>query len=577
MIVSIVFFTIFISWIVAISALNSTFDIPTLWARAASQLRAAQLAANLADNRTFAHTLPSAQQWYPNGFDAYLTALAWAQLGQPTLAVQELSAVIDAQWADGLLPTTIFDPRHDSEFPDASFWLANASEFRSRARATSAVPHAPMLAQVLRFALNRGNVSDELSEFARTRGYDAARAFHAYLARELNASSVADGCLWLLHPWSSVAPASPLFDAALEAFDIGSFQHMLPEFRRTSGFGQDGLGSASYNRFIVLLVCGAFHEWNAALMAQYCPLRIVDPFFMSLAARDAQALADVAARLGKRDDAQLFGQLAGRYVGCLQNKLWDEQLGAFVALDLKFYATSRVLTSFGLLPLIAPLTDADIVRRTLATLRSARMCGGGPGGADCAATPTVAFDESGVFSRAVPWRGATSMVVLWLLMQGAFEHNATADGVRLRNAMLELAARNPSNWAQFFDPLLGVALESTLGNYSGTAAVLIDTIASDDSLRAQLLGEKRAGAAPALDAASGWWLFALGLTTLLTILCVALAVRWRRGKLRARLRGVVEDIDHATAAGGKASGNVELEEEEEEEEETTAVAGTLKR
>lgn len=551
--------------ITAASAINVSVEInvSAIFDRASSLLLAAEVGADIADNATFAHTLPSAQQWYPNAFDACLNALAWAQLGDSRRAVRELNNLIDAQWADGLLPTTVFDPRHDTEYPRASDWRANVSEHRSRARQTSAIPHAPMIAQVLRFALNRINVSDELSELARSRGYDAARAFHEWLARELNASSVADGCLWLVHPWSSNAVASPLFDAALGAFDIGSFQHMLPKFKRTTLEATDGLSSSTYDRIVVLMVCGEFHEWDAALMAQYCPLRIVDPFFMSLAARDAQALADVAQRLGKRDDAQRFGQLAGRYVACLQNKLWDEQLGAFVALDVKFFSTSRVLTSIGLLPLIAPLNDARIVRRALDTLRSARMCGTAVGAQaqSCFPAPTVAFDESGVFARALPWRGAASPVVMWLLMQGAFEHNATTEGVWLRNAMLELATVNPSNWAQFFDPVNGVALG--LANFSGTAAVLIDTIASDDSLRARL---RKATPAPfEVSQGGGWGLFAVGLVVLLSILLLALFVRWRRRKLRARLLGVVEDIEHATTAGGVASGNVELEEENDEE------------
>jgi hypothetical protein len=302
-------------------------DIASLFAAAKSRLIAAEVPA---DNDTSAHSLPSSQQWYPNSFEASIVALAWAQLGDASRAVQELNALVDAQWSNGLLPSTVFDARRDSEFPTASFWNANASEFASRSRSTSGVPHPPMIAQTLRFALNRVNVSDELSQFASTRGYDSARRFHEFLAREHDASSLAAGCLWIMHPWSTVDAATPLFDAALDAFQIGNFQHMLPKYNRTTTQSTDGIAAATYDRLVVLLVCGAFHEWDALLMAQYCPFRIVDPLFMSLAARDAQALAHVATMLGKSDDAKRYGDLAGRYVKCLEEKLWDEQLGAFV-------------------------------------------------------------------------------------------------------------------------------------------------------------------------------------------------------------------------------------------------------
>jgi hypothetical protein len=142
---------------------------------------------------------------------------------------------------------------------------------------------------------------------------------------------------------------------------------------------------------------------------------------------------------------------------------WDVRAGAPVA----------VRTCAGLAPLLLPELSPAQVEATV-NLLCGQSFAGAPGLA-FAVVPSTAPGTPGFQPRSY-WRGPSWPIMNWLLWRALKRHGQPVAAAALRQANLDLLAREGARFAEYFDPYTGDPLGSL--DQSWTAAVALDWLAS---------------------------------------------------------------------------------------------------
>lgn len=158
------------------------------------------------------------------------------------------------------------------------------------------------------------------------------------------------------HPWETGTDNSPLWDAALERVPPRSRTPVRRPDLRHAGTGERP-GSRDYRRYYLLA-----ETYRDAGCADDVPVgfAMVCPLFSTLLAVSELALARMAAGLpDSGGDARAGDQepgeheaAAARVVTTMDEHLWDDDLGLYVALDDTTGRTVRRATVNGLVPLL---------------------------------------------------------------------------------------------------------------------------------------------------------------------------------------------------------------------------------
>jgi mannosylglycerate hydrolase MGH1-like protein len=149
----------------------------------------------LAANWTGSFTVPSRKQ-YPHQWN---WDSAFVSLGLPTeRAWQDLRTLLAAQWADGRVPSIVFDPRTaaDAYFPGPAIWQSRRAPGAPAVDTTGIVQpplHALAALQVYRRAADREPARAALADL-----YPRLAAQHDYLARSRDLGG--EGLVAILHP-----------------------------------------------------------------------------------------------------------------------------------------------------------------------------------------------------------------------------------------------------------------------------------------------------------------------------------------------------------------------------------------
>ncbi|MFD6447897.1 hypothetical protein ACFWEJ_22535 [Promicromonospora sp. NPDC060204] len=462
----------------------------------------ADAAARVLDsNWTGRHTVP-ATGLYPHqwSWDSAFVAIGTRHRA-PARARAELVTLLDAQWPDGRVPQIVYDVERDDDYaPGAGFWGAP----------TSGLVQPPVHAWAA-WLVHCADPVGSAQEGFLARVYPRLVRWHGYLYGP-RAGGV--GLPVTKHPWETGTDNSPLWDAALARVPPEARTPIRRPDLRHAGTGERP-GSRDYRRYYRLA-----EAYRDAGCADDVPIgfAMVCPLFSTLLAVSEVALARMAealpdggggllspdgggdARAGAHEAAgaqaaRAHEAAAARVVAALDEHLWDEDLGLYVALDDTTGRTVRRATVNGLVPLlladgqarartgaatsgrtagtaagVGSLLAAGRAERLLATLAGPGFLGGGP------YLPSTSRDDP-AFDPALYWRGPAWFNMSWLLLRAVVPLGRDDLAARLRE---HFAVAPPEGFPEYTDPDTGAGRGTR--QFSWTAALTLDVLLTDETV-----------------------------------------------------------------------------------------------
>jgi hypothetical protein len=455
----------------------------------------------LDDNWAGSSTVPSSEL-YPHqwSWDSAFIAIGRAGYDQAR-AQQELETLFDAQWATGMVPHIVFNPKvpADAYFPGPSFWRSDLAPAAPKRVDTSGITQPPVHAQAALVIWRHAPDRAEARAFL-TRLYPKLVAQHRHLSEQRDVAG--EGLAVIVHPWESGMDNSPAWDEALGDFTIPP--GALPAYQRRDLVHADPAdrpSDAAYDRFVYLAMTYRDHGYHDGTLRATSPFLVEAAMFNAIRVWSAHALAEIADLVG--DDPAPYLRDAGRIHEALLRRLADPATGRFGVLDVRDGDLSGRATIESTMPLLDPDLPADRVEaihaylhqlsgrrpaaappmtsdagrmtpstRTTRTIRTTRATAAGERRATTPVrylVPSYDPAERDYDARRY-WRGPVWANTNWLVYQGLRLHGLERSASAIAASTAALVHR--SGFREYFDPAGGAGYGSN--DFSWTAAVLLD-------------------------------------------------------------------------------------------------------
>ena len=414
-----------------------------------------------------ASTLPS-RTLYPHqwNWDSAFIAIGRSWYDQDR-AQQELRSLFAAQWADGKVPSIVFNPSvaEDAYFPGPAFWQTSTRS-----------PNAPRDIETSGITQPAIHARAALEMHRHARDGDASRAFlrwlypklvaeHAYFSGPRDPTRI--GLPVIVHPWESGLDNSPVWDRDLAQLDIppGS----VPPYVRhdlAHGDPKDRPTNAAYDRFVYLAVRYRDSGYDDAAIAETVPFVMAGPLFGAIALWSMHALTEIASIVG--EDPAPHREAATGLHDAMLRELWDPERRRFSGLDVIRRERSVEDTVVSLAPLLDPELPREQVEAIVADLHSASFH---PEAKISFVVPS--YDLLGRdFDERRYWRGPVWLNTNWLLAAGLRQHGYRSLVEQIVSSSLRLVER--AGFREYFDPFDGTGYGTD--GFGWSAALTIDLI-----------------------------------------------------------------------------------------------------
>jgi glycogen debranching enzyme len=391
-------------------------------------------------------------QW---NWDSALVAIGLARVDVGR-GRQEVRALLQGQWADGMVPHIVFHASGVDYSPEPEIWGSAACPGAPRV-ATSGLTQPPVLATAVR-ALHEASPDPGFLEEV----VPVVEAWHAWLHRERTFDG--SGLVAILHPWES-ADNAPRFDRALArlepderpAVERSDRRHLAATERPTD---------RDYTHYLALVASLRRCDYRPQSLAE-APFAYVDLTFNSVLAAAEADLAWLWDELGER------GARATAAAARLRQELvarWDEDAAAYRELDLHDGEQEVAGTVGELMPLYAGAPDERRARRLFDEALWAPTSHGPSREAPWAVT-TVSKSSPDFDARRY-WRGPVWININWFLVRGLERLVLAAEAARLRSMTLQLVGA--SGFSEYYHPSTGEPLGSP--EFSWSAALTLDLL-----------------------------------------------------------------------------------------------------
>ncbi|MDN3358653.1 hypothetical protein [Actinomadura sp. DC4] len=419
-------------------------------------------AGTLTGNWTGTATLPSRTQ-YPHqwSWDSAFIAIGLAQVSQER-AQHELLSLLGAQWGDGRLPHIVYNDRADEAyFPGPGFWASRRVPGAPEV-STSGIVQPPVHARAALTVFTQATDEAGALRFL-TEAYPRLAAQHRYLRQDRDLDGGGLACI--VHPWESGMDNSPAWDPFLAGLDLSQpfvreDLHHVPAAERPS--------DADYSAYVALAENYRDLGYDDGRLFAKHPFTVEDPLFNAILLDGELCLAEIARLLGR--DPEPHRAAAYAIHRALLARLWDEDLGTFVARDARTGECATAVTVAGFVPLLDPWLPAAVRRRLIDLLVSPAFLGG-------CRYPVPTYDlRSRDFEPHRYWRGPAWVNTNWLVWIGTLRAGRPDVARTVRAATLELIQR--SGFREYFDPLDGSGRGAH--DFSWSAALTLNMLAAGD-------------------------------------------------------------------------------------------------
>jgi hypothetical protein len=407
----------------------------------------------------------AAPRLYPHlwSWDAAFVAIGLATVSVPR-AVAELTTLLDAQWATGMLPHIVFGP-DEGYFPGPDVWGATAPSGARTSGICQPPVHAIAVRRVLDAGRRNGGADRDLAERFAADTFDRWLAWHRWLATARDPGG--RGLLEIHHGWESGMDNSPRWDAAYASIDPGrdllagrsrrDLEHVTDARQRPT--------DEEYRRYLWLVHQMREARYDDVAVRETVDFRMTDVFMSAVAALASDVLAEVGDEFGRRPEADELRTLADRFRAGVLSTVSPET-GLARDVDLRTGAVVDVPTIGGFAPLLSG-GDPVVVRRQLELFTGPRWCGHPD--LRYALPPSTAPGFAG-YSPRTYWRGPQWPFMNWLLYWTLYRAGHRDLALSLRSEGLRQLG--DLAFGEYYEPHTGEALGSA--HQSWTAAVALD-------------------------------------------------------------------------------------------------------
>jgi hypothetical protein len=402
----------------------------------------------LTDNDQGGYTIPTKGLYpYQWNWDSVFVALGFATFDRDR-AWREIEMLFQGQWRDGMVPHILFRKDDPSYFPGHGVWGTDGGPIPS-----SGHSQPPVAASVI-LSLASGDQTGRGLERAEAL-LPNLMAWHRWYLNYRDPHGL--GVIAVIHPWESGRDNLPDWDEALRAVEV---RDVAPYVRKDTSHVDPAMRphKEDYDRYLSIVAACRKVGWDPAKVAETCPFFVADPGVTFIFLRANRDLLTLAERLGRSAEAEeIRGWIARMEAGAA--RLWNAELNAHVALDLRTGKLTDGISSASFLAPYAGLTDAG----TLEALQ-----GHFDGIAQKVRYMMPSYDpDDARYEHLRYWRGPVWAMINYMIAKGFAEAGDHARAERLRRDTAALI--ETSGFAEYFSPETGAGAGG--GSFSWTAAI----------------------------------------------------------------------------------------------------------
>ena len=388
---------------------------------------------------------------------------AFASLGYLLIdkerAYREVELLLEAQWADGMVPHIIFRGDHDGYFPGPEVWDSG------QPIPTSGITQPPVAASILRRLIEGGC---EVSQDRLRLSVDRLNRWHDWFTRARQCPN--SGAIFIVHPWESGRDNLTDWDADMERIepDTGLGEYKRRDLEHVSASQRPT--KEEYDRYLTIVHHGRKIGWDQEEMGKTSPFRMIDPGMTAMLLRSERDLIWAQGQLGQ--DISASRARADRLEEGWKS-LWNPKVKAYTSRSLFDGSPRDTITAASFM---GPY--AGVIEHLGETLDHFDRI------AKIAEYMIPSFDpETPGFDAKRYWRGPVWCVVNNRIGVGLREIGELDRAERIRRDTARLC--ETSNFFEYFDPLTGDGLGGKL--FTWTASVYLDWAADRDAV-AKVLG-----------------------------------------------------------------------------------------
>lgn len=405
-------------------------------------------------------------QWF---WDSGLIAIGFAHFDMPK-AETEIKTLLDAQWENGFIPHIIFHTETDSYFPGADFHRSELHPASSKKYRSTGMTQPPVtgfvLQEIYRISDNKAKTLKFVSEVI-----DKVYDNHTYFYNQRDPQN--EGLVYIYHNWESGTDNSPLWDDIWKTMNPPDYT-----FERRDTTHVDAAQRPSkreYDHYLHIIEIAKAHNYSDDKIAELSPFLVQDPLFNALLIKSNVALIDLYELIGgneaKVDQLKKWNTQA---VKSFNEKLFDEELGAYIHYDLRNEMPIRFVSSSSFSPLFAGIPSKERAEKMVKVLMEKF---GGNHQYLCAS-----FDPTSErFNPKKYWRGPVWINLNWMLYNGLEAYGFSEIAERAKRDTVELLTKN--GFYEYFDSRKETSDDGKGGyggnNFSWSAALLIDLLHRD--------------------------------------------------------------------------------------------------
>jgi len=297
-------------------------------------------------NRRGRYTIPS-NNLYPHqwSWDSAWIMYGYCITKEYEKAENEMYALFDYQWSNGLVPSIIFhNLENNTYFPGPDVWdLDLTANHLTINKTTTGIVQPPLHASA---CLKLYEYSKNITFLKNI--YPKLLKWHKYLYNERDIYD--EGLVYIRHPWESGMDNSPIWDESLNKIHINEFKYSSLRTDNKKVNSNERPTDITYERYLKLIDLFKECKFNERLIFEKSEFIIQDVLFNSLLLNSDYALLKIAEILNETNDILLIKYWINKTKYSFEHKLFKNDF--YYDFDIKRNKLIEIKTISGLSSII---------------------------------------------------------------------------------------------------------------------------------------------------------------------------------------------------------------------------------
>tara|TARA_R110002049_G_scaffold616_7_gene3554 strand:- start:14584 stop:15888 length:1305 start_codon:yes stop_codon:yes gene_type:complete len=382
-------------------------------------------------------------------------------------AEKEIETLLDAQWENGFIPHIVFHTENDSYFPGASFHRSDLHPLASKKYKSTGMTQPPVTGFVLEDMYKISKDKLQTLQYLET-VIDKVYFNHEYFYNHRDPKN--EGLVYIYHNWESGTDNSPIWDDIWATMNPPEYTF---ERRDTTHVdASERPSKREYDHYLHIIEIAKANNYSDEKIAELSPFLVQDPLFNAMLIKSNESLIKLYQEIGgNADKIDQLKKWQKKSIKSFNNKLFDNELGAYIHYDLRNEKPLRYLTSSSFAPLFANIPSQERADKMVKVMIDKF---GGEHQYLCAS-----FDpDSNRFNPKKYWRGPVWVNLNWMLFYGLKNYGYNDISDRVKQDTISIVEKN--GFYEYFDSRKEMHTDGKAGygggDFSWTAALLLDML-----------------------------------------------------------------------------------------------------